>query len=110
MTFRKKLRSALVIAFSMLTMLASCGAEKAAQEMVLRLCTMVEKFGFGERLDVLGPTPCVIERINSYYRFQILIKNRLEEKGHQFISSFLDKVSAPKDIRMTVDVDPLDIL
>lgn len=85
-------------------------AEKAAQEIALRLCTMVEKFGFGERLDILGPTPCVIERINGYYRFQILIKNRLEEKGHQFVSGFLNKVSAPKDIRLTVDVDPLDIL
>lgn len=85
-------------------------AEKASQEIALRLCTMIEKFGFGERLEVLGPTPCVIERINGYYRFQIIIKNRLEEKGHQFISSFLNKITAPKDIRMTVDVDPLDIL
>ena len=85
-------------------------AEKAAQEIALRLCTMIEKFGFGERLDVLGPTPCVIERINGYYRFQILIKNKLEEKGHQFISSFLNKISSPKDIKMTIDVDPLDIL
>ena len=71
---------------------------------------MIEKFGFGERLDDLGPTPCVIERINGYYRFQILMKNKLEEKGHQFISSFLNKISSPKDIKMTIDVDPLDIL
>ncbi|MBQ8458872.1 primosomal protein N' [bacterium] len=85
-------------------------AEKSAQELALRLCTMIEKFGFGERLEVLGPTPCVIERINSYYRFQILIKNRLGEKGHKFVSSFLDKITAPKDIRLTIDVDPLDIL
>ena len=85
-------------------------AEKSAQEVALRLRTMIEKFGFGERLDILGPTPCVIERINSQWRFQILIKNRLEDKGHQFISSFLNKINAPKDIRMTVDVDPLDIL
>lgn len=85
-------------------------AEKAAQEIALRLCTMIEKFGFGERLEVLGPTPCVIERINSYYRFQIIIKNKLEDKGHQFVSSFLSKINAPKDIRMTIDVDPLDIL
>lgn len=85
-------------------------AEKAAQEIALRLCTMIEKFGFGERLEVLGPTPCVIERINGYYRFQILIKNKLEDKGHQFVSSFLNKITAPKDIRMTIDVDPLDIL
>ena len=71
---------------------------------------MIEKFGFGERLDVLGPTHCVIERINGYYRFQIHIKNKLESKGHQFVSSFLNKITAPKDIRMTIDVDPLDIL
>ena len=85
-------------------------AEKSAQEVALRLCTMIEKFGFGERLDVLGPTPCVIERINSQWRFQIIIKNKLEQKGHQFISSFLSKITSPKDIRMSIDVDPLDIL
>lgn len=85
-------------------------AEKAAQEIVLRMCTMIEKFGFGERLDVLGPTPCVIEKLNGNYRFQIIIKNKLEEKGHQFVSGFLGKITIPKDIKMTIDVDPLDIL
>ena len=85
-------------------------AEKSAQEIALRLCTMIEKYGISERLEVLGPTPCVIERINGLYRFQILIKNKLNDKGHQFISSFLSKMSVPKDIRMAVDVDPLDIL
>lgn len=85
-------------------------AEKSAQEIALRLCTMIEKFGISERLEVLGPTPCVIERINSQYRFQILIKNKLSEKGHQFISSFMNKITLPKDIKMVIDVDPLDIL
>jgi primosomal protein N' (replication factor Y) len=85
-------------------------AEKAAQEIALRLSIMIEKFGLSERIEVLGPTPCVIERINGYYRFQIIVKNRLEDKGHQFVSSFLNKVTTPKDIKLTVDVDPLDIL
>lgn len=85
-------------------------AEKSAQEIVLRLATMIEKFGVSERLEVLGPTPCVIERINGLYRFQIIIKNKLGEKGHSFISSFIGKITMPRDIRMAVDVDPLDIL
>lgn len=85
-------------------------AEKSAQEIALRLCTMVEKFGISERLEVLGPTPCVIERINSMYRFQIIIKNKMAEKGHQFVSSFLGKITMPKDIKLAIDVDPLDIL
>ena len=85
-------------------------AEKSAQEIVLRLNTMINKFGFGEELEVLGPTPCIIEKINNYFRFQILIKNKLEDKGHQFISEFLNKITVPKDIRMSVDIDPLNIL
>ncbi len=85
-------------------------AEKAAAEIALSLCTIIEKYGISERLEVLGPSSCVIERINSYYRFQIIIKNKLDLKGHQFISSFLGKVIMPKDVKLAVDVDPLDIL
>lgn len=85
-------------------------AEKSAQEIAMRLCLMVEKFGISERLEVLGPSPCVIERLNSQYRFQILIKNKMGEKGQRFVSSFLNKITMPKDIRLAIDVDPLDIL
>ena len=85
-------------------------AEKSAQEIAMRLSLMVEKFGISERIDVLGPTPCVIERINSQYRFQVLIKNKMAQKGHQFVSNFLNKITMPKDIRLAIDVDPLDIL
>lgn len=85
-------------------------AEKSAQEIAMRLSLMIEKVGLSERIEVLGPTPCVIERINSQYRFQILIKNKLEDKGHQFLSSFISKIIMPKDIKLSVDVDPLDIL
>lgn len=85
-------------------------AEKAAAEIALSMCTIIEKYGISERLEVLGPTPCVIERINSYYRFQIIIKNKLDVRGHQFIASFLSKITMPKDVKLAVDVDPLDIL
>ena len=85
-------------------------AEKSAMELAMRLNTMTEKFGFTEYLETLGPTPCVIAKINGYYRFQILIKNKLDKNGHEFIHKFLDKIELPKDIRLAVDVDPLDIL
>ncbi len=85
-------------------------AEKSAMEIAMRLTTMTEKFGFSEYLETLGPTPCIIEKLNGYYRFQILIKNKLSQKGHDFISKFLGKIIMPKDIRLAVDVDPLDIL
>ncbi|MBE7703203.1 MAG: primosomal protein N' [Cyanobacteria bacterium SIG28] len=85
-------------------------AEKSAMEIALRLTTMTEKFGFTEYLETLGPTPCIISKINGYYRFQILIKNKLSQKGHDFVAKFLNKISLPKDIKLAIDVDPLDIL
>ncbi len=85
-------------------------AEKSAMEIAMRLNTMTDKFGFSEYLSVLGPSPCVIERLNGFYRFQILIKNKLNEKGHSFVSKFFDKITMPKDIRLAIDVDPIDIL
>ena len=84
--------------------------EKSAQEIALRLTTMIDKYGISERLEMLGPTNCVIERINGQYRFQLIIKNKMAEKGHMFISSFFNKITMPKDIKLTIDVDPLDIL
>lgn len=84
--------------------------EKSAMEIALRLRTLVDKFGIKEKLEVLGPTECVIGRINGKYRYQILIKNKIEAKGHAFISKFLDQMTVPKDIKLAVDVDPLDIL
>ena len=85
-------------------------AEKSAMEIALRLNTKTEKFGFTEYLETLGPTPCIIAKINGFYRFQILIKNKLSQKGHDFVSRFLDKITLPKDIKLAIDVDPLDIL
>ncbi len=85
-------------------------AEKSAQEIALRLNTIVDKYGLSERLMVLGPTPCVIEKIRGQFRFQIIIKNKLGEKGHSMISKFINQITMPKDIKLIVDVDPIDIL
>lgn len=85
-------------------------AEKSAQEIALRLNTIIDKQGLSERLIILGPTPCVIEKIKGMYRFQVIIKNKLEEKGHSFLSRFMSQITMPKDIKFTIDVDPIDIL
>lgn len=85
-------------------------AEKAAMEIALRLNKMIKKAGISERLIVLGPTPCIIEKIRNSYRFQIIVKNKADEKGHMFITRFIKGVSVPKDIKLTIDVDPVDIL
>ena len=85
-------------------------AERSAQEIAMRLNDVVDKHQISEPLAVLGPCPCVIERLQEWYRFQILVKNKLDEKGHRFVLNFLNQIKLPDDIKLTVDVDPLDIL
>ena len=71
---------------------------------------MTDKLGISEKLETLGPTICVFERLQGMYRYQIIIKNRMDEKGHDFISRFFHQIILPKDIKMIIDVDPIDIL
>ncbi len=85
-------------------------AEKSAMEIAMRRREVVDKLNISEPLAILGSVPCVIERLQGSYRFQILIKNKLEDRGHNFITSFLGKIKLPSDIKMIVDVDPVDIL
>lgn len=85
-------------------------AEKCAQEIAMRLNDIVDKRQLTEPVAVLGPTACIIERLHEFYRFQILIKNKLADKGRRFVLSFLSQVKLPEDIKLTVDVDPIDIL
>lgn len=85
-------------------------AEKSVEEIANRLQELIELYGFSEHVEMLGPSSCVIEKLNGLYRYQILLKNKLHEKGHKFISKFFGSIKLPKDIRMAIDVDPLDIL
>ena len=79
-------------------------------EITMRLKDWIEKLSLTERLIVLGPVPCVIEKLKGEFRFNIIVKNKLDEKGHFTILSFLKKIILPNDIKMVVDVDPMDVL
>ena len=59
---------------------------------------------------VLGPTPCVINKIKDEYRFNLIVKNKLGENGHRTILRFLRSIKLPSDIKMVVDIDPADVI
>lgn len=85
-------------------------AEHACLEITTHLENYIKKLSLDERIIVLGPTPCVIGKIRGEWRYNILIKNKLEQKGHDTVLGFLRKIILPNDIKMITDVDPSDIL
>lgn len=85
-------------------------AEKSALEIELHLSEYIKKLSLDETVIVLGPSPCVINKIKDEYRYNILIKNKINELGHRTILRFLKSIKLPSDIKLTVDIDPSDIL
>jgi primosomal protein N' (replication factor Y) len=69
-----------------------------------------ETFGdLSEKIAILGPADCIIQKIQNRFRLQILIKNLLSTHGHTIITTALRNYT-PTDVRITVDVDPLNML
>ena len=84
--------------------------QKCAEEIAQRLRTQVEKLAISEYLEINGALKCIMYKINSEYRYQIIIKNKLNKKGQYIISTFMKNTSAAKDIKIITDIDPVDIL
>lgn len=64
----------------------------------------------GRGIQVYGANECPIEKIRSYYRFQVLVRS----KNPSMLLSSLNKVIAglkvPYNVSMDIDVDPVDLL
>lgn len=59
---------------------------------------------------ILGPAPCIIERLRNKFRFHLIIKNLAGEEGRKLIGGFLRAKRMPPDLQMAVDVGALDLL
>lgn len=62
-----------------------------------------------EKIEILGPSECIISKIQNKYRVQILIKNLISTHGHNLIIQNLKKYNY-NDVKISVDVDPLNML
>jgi primosomal protein N' (replication factor Y) len=59
---------------------------------------------------ILGPAPCLIERLREKYRFHLLIKNMAGAQGAAVLSDFLRSKRLAVGLNLAIDVDALDLL
>lgn len=85
-------------------------AETCANEITKQLKFQTEKLKISEYLDIKGAMKCLIHKINSEYRYQIIIKNRMNKKGQYLISKLIKNTKTADDIKMIIDIDPIDII
>ena len=64
--------------------------------------------------EVLGPAPCLVERIRGKFRFHLIVKIFSEqENAFSDLVEFLRAktiASTDKDVNMAVDVDAIDLI
>ncbi|MGB9613213.1 MAG: replication restart helicase PriA [Candidatus Margulisiibacteriota bacterium] len=60
--------------------------------------------------EVLGPVPAPISRLRGFWRYRILLKGRELEAMREAVLEALQKIVFPKEVKVTVDVDPIDML
>lgn len=65
------------------------------------------------RMTLMGPAPCVMPRIQSRYRFHLLVKNFAGEAGHRLITQFYQRAiesGVPKELNFILDIDAQSLL
>ena len=79
--------------------------EDAVRDSADRLASSLA--GAGE---VLGPSPAPIARVRGRYRWQLLVKEQPEHAARRKLGVLLTEWKLPRDVKLTVDVDPVDLL
>jgi len=82
---------------------------QVADEISTELANFVQK-NFNESIIPSCASPCAFEKIDEFFRYEILIKNFAGSKGHLAISKFYKKIKTPQDIQTRIYVSPLDLL
>ncbi len=101
--------------FSQLLRIVIQGADVLSVE---RECdSLAEELGkhledtFAEQdIQVLGPAPCLLEKLRGKYRYHLLVKNFAGQIGRIALTNFLRHKRMPQGLVMAVDVDSLELM
>ncbi|MBN2546661.1 MAG: primosomal protein N' [Spirochaetes bacterium] len=63
-----------------------------------------------ENIIVMGPAPCMLEKINNNYRHQILLKSKNISKIQKLLNESINEVKIYHKNYLEIDVDPIDLL
>jgi primosomal protein N' (replication factor Y) len=61
-------------------------------------------------LHISGPGPAPLLRAETFYRYQLMLRTRSMARLTRLLAPALDALPLPEDIRLTTDIDPVDLL
>ncbi|MGZ3711777.1 MAG: replication restart helicase PriA [Bdellovibrionota bacterium] len=93
-------------------LIISSTSASLAESSATRLASLLERGGAKLELEILGPAPAVLAKVQNRYRWSILIKSRQAGTLHALLKSVLGPAVAKLDRRagVQVDVDPVSLM
>jgi primosomal protein N' (replication factor Y) (superfamily II helicase) len=64
----------------------------------------------GLRTEILGPAPAPLYRLRGRYRYQILLKDTGRSALRRLVTMYRQHQSLPAVVRVSIDIDPVDLL
>jgi len=82
---------------------------KSTQNISLLLKNIIKEYS---NIKMLGPCPCVISKIKEMFRWQIILKGKINHEFAAYMKKFLYECikNDYNDIRISVDINPISLL
>ena len=61
-------------------------------------------------LKTFGPAPAILYKKNSFFRYRLLIKLKKKQNYQKNVKDFLMKIENPYDVKLYIDVDPINFV
>ena len=71
-----------------------------------KLREIASLFPINDKVDVYGPVQMNVYKINDDFRFRLLIKTENSINIQKLVSSVVDMVKMPNDLKLKIDVNP----
>jgi primosomal protein N' (replication factor Y) len=84
--------------------------EKKAREAAEKVGQLLDKAAPAYQVQVLGPAPAAMFKLQSNYRFQILLKAAKASSIRQLIQNLDSRMTVPSGVLRVVDIDPQSML
>ena len=61
-------------------------------------------------LIIAGPAPAPLQRAETYYRYQLMLRTRRMSRLSRSLAQLLETLALPEDVTLTVDIDPVNLI
>jgi primosomal protein N' (replication factor Y) (superfamily II helicase) len=85
-------------------------AESECERLAEGIANYVEGSVAPSQMQILGPAPCLIEKLRNKFRMHLIIKNKAGEEGRSLLTKFFRTTSVSEGAQVAIDVDALDLL